>query len=751
MNLFYRRPLSLILCIMLGGFSVFTVLPEAIKPYSLLILIPLLLVLTVRRLRRTLTIVAFTALLISLLCSHLYFDCWFRVYERFPDEVEITATVTDVDRPLFYSTTLSLKTESINGEPFTASYRLRAKVSPESASYISKGKVVRFTCILKEFESSSDFDANAYYTAMGISANADITSAIEVTGERFILDFSYLRELISRRITMLSGAEAGSLFTALFTGNREGLSGILRLNFTRIGISHVLALSGMHLAILSALTSKMFKLLRIGRKYNLAITSLLILFYMAMTGFSPSVTRAGIMLILTGTLFLLASSRDTVTALSFAVFVICLFEPYSIYDLGLWLSAFATLGVLEAGALDKQKYNSWQHTSPTFGKRILKKLLLVIVVTLFAVSATLTISVFSFSGISSVSPLSSPIFSFLAEIYIYVGLLALAFGNILPFGSLLRPLYRAIFETASLFSQSELAYFSDEFPVIEFASVILAVLLALFLILNLKHKKIAASLISLFLIAIVTFSGILTQTARYDDKVIYYSGDKCEFLLIRSEGKRALVDFSSGTAISVYDASDALSDSSTVILDKLIFCYYSANLPEKAQGMCVSILTKEVLLPLPQNEDEKSIAALTEEALSETDVKITYYGATGVVKIGKHSLSKKFRTLYTEQTAMSVMTLTSSDSSIVYLSSGVLYDKNGKNYAAEALSSSDCVIFGKGGKKYKETYIFKEKHPQIQQIVFSVTNLRFTQNTRIYYDEIGAELYLRPKRAELTP
>ena len=88
---------------------------------------------------------------------------------------------------------------------------------------------------------------------------------------------------------------------------------------------------------------------------------------------------------------------------------------------------------------------------------------------------------------------------------------------------------------------------------------------------------------------------------------------------------------------------------------------------------------------------------------------------------------------------------------MVYLSSGVLYDKNGKNYAAEALSSSDCVIFGKGGKKYKETYIFKEKHPQIQQIVFSVTNLRFTQNTRIYYDEIGAELYLRPKRAELTP
>ena len=751
MNLFYRRPLSLILCIMLGGFSIFAVLPDALKPYSLLALIPLILVLTVKRFRRALAVVALTALSLSFLCSYLYFDCWFKVYDRFQEEVEVTATVTEIDRTLFYSTTLSLKTESINGEPFTSSYRLRATVSPESAAHLSKGKIVRFTCKLKEFESSSDFDADAYYTARGISADAEILSEIKITGERAIYDFSYLRELISRRITMLAGAEAGSLFTALFTGNRETLSGVLRLNFTRIGVSHVLALSGMHLAILSALLSKLFRLFRIGKKQNLIITSLLILFYMAMTGFSPSVSRAGIMLILTGSLFILASSHDTVTALSFAVFVICLFEPYSIYDLSLWLSAFATLGVLEAGALGKRKYESWRHAPLPFGMRILKKLLLVIAVTLFAVSATLTISVFSFSGISSVSPLSSPIFSFLAEIYIYIGLLTLAFGSIIPIGQLLRPLYRVIFEMANFFSQSELAYFSDEFSVIEISSVIFAVLLVLFLILDLKHKKTAASLISMFLISIVALSGILTQNERYDDKVIYYSGNTCECLLIRSEGERALVDFSSGTDISIYDASTALSDSSTVILDKLIFCYYSANLPVKAQGMCVSLLTKEVLLPLPENDDERRIAALTEDALGETDVKITYYGATGVIRIGKQSFSKKFRTLYSEQTAMSVMTLSDDNYSIAYISSGVLSDKNGKNFAAEALSSSDCIIFGRDGKKYKETYIFEEKHPKIQQIIFSVTNLRFTQKARIYYDEIGTELYLRPKRCEILP
>lgn len=751
MNLFYRRPLSLILCIMLGGFSLFSILPDRLKPYSLLLLTPLLIVITVRKFRRVTAVIAFLALALSFLFSHLYFDCWFNVYDRFDGEVEVEATVIEIDRPVFYSTTLTFKTASINGEPFTSSYRLRATVSPEKATYLAKGKTVRFTCELQDFEDSYDFDAGAYYTARGISANAEIVGEIEVTGETAVHDFSHLRELISRRITMLSGAEAGSLFTALFTGDREGLSGVLRLNFTRIGICHVLALSGMHLAILSALLSKLFTLLRVGRKPNLVITSLLIIFYMAMTGFSASVTRSGIMLILTGCLFLLASSRDAVTALSVSVFVICLVEPYSIYDLGLWLSAFATLGVLEAGALGRRKYESWQYTPLPRGKRLFRKLMLGLTVTFLAVAATLTLSVFSFSGISAISPISSPIFSFLAEIYVYIGILALALGDIIPVGWLLRPLYALTFDTAKLFSQSELAYFSDEFIAVEIAAALFAVVIILFLVLDLKHKKTVASLTVLLLVSIIATAGALTQNARYENSVIYYSGDKSECLLVRSDGKRALVDFSSGTAKSLYDARAALDNSSTVLLDKLIFCYYSANLPSKAQGLCVNVLTREVLLPLPLNEDERSVAALTEAALAETGVKVTYYGADGVVRIGEWKFAKKFRTLYTEETAMSVMTLTNGDKQIAYLSSGVLSDKNGENYAAEALKMSDCVIFGSGGKRYTDTFVFTEQYPKIKQIVFSVKGLRFTQDTRIYYDEIGAELYLRPKRAEILP
>ena len=174
MNLFYRRPLSLILCIMLGGFSLFAILPDVLKPCSLLAIIPLLLVLTVRRFRRALAIVAFSALLVSFLSSYLYFDCWFKAYERFDGEVEVSATVTEIDKSIYYSTTLTLKTDNIDDEAFSSAYNLRATVSPESALHLAKGCVVKFTCRLNAFEDSFDFDANSYYTARGISADAEI-------------------------------------------------------------------------------------------------------------------------------------------------------------------------------------------------------------------------------------------------------------------------------------------------------------------------------------------------------------------------------------------------------------------------------------------------------------------------------------------------------------------------------------------------------------------------------------------------
>ena len=121
--------------------------------------------------------------------------------------------------------------------------------------------------------------------------------------------FDNLRERLSRCVTLFSDSESGALVSALLLGERDLLPDKLRLDFKRIGISHILALSGLHLAILSLGVGKLLSLLKVKKKARLVIIILFILIYMALTGFSVSVCRAGIMIIVSTCFF--NSSRPT--------------------------------------------------------------------------------------------------------------------------------------------------------------------------------------------------------------------------------------------------------------------------------------------------------------------------------------------------------------------------------------------------------------------------------------------------------
>ena len=101
MKIFYRRPLSLILCIMLGAFSLFSQISE-ILCYFLWILSFFFFVLsfiphTKFGISNSLLRIVIIAFLISSLASRFYFNSYFKAYERFTDEVEIYGkVVTDL-------------------------------------------------------------------------------------------------------------------------------------------------------------------------------------------------------------------------------------------------------------------------------------------------------------------------------------------------------------------------------------------------------------------------------------------------------------------------------------------------------------------------------------------------------------------------------------------------------------------------------------------------------------------------------
>ena len=117
MKLFEKRSLSLILCIMLGGFTIYTRAGGALRSLPV-IMIPLLLVafvitLLIKR-KKLILLICAVMLFISVLFSQIYFSLHFYAFEKYEDEVSVEGVIYKIDKSTGYSTKFLIKTDSIN-------------------------------------------------------------------------------------------------------------------------------------------------------------------------------------------------------------------------------------------------------------------------------------------------------------------------------------------------------------------------------------------------------------------------------------------------------------------------------------------------------------------------------------------------------------------------------------------------------------------------------------------------------------
>jgi ComEC/Rec2-related protein len=149
----------------------------------------------------------------------------------------------------------------------------------------------------------------------------------------------------------LDGIEA-----AMLLADKSRLDDSVQQAFRAAGVSHLLAVSGLHLALLCGL-------LGFGRKWKFYKPLILLraataLFYLLLTGMPVSVSRAGIVLLvaLVGDFFLLPP--DLLTSTSFAAILLGLQNAYAPCDLGFQLSFCAVLGVQTAAELARTEQRS---------------------------------------------------------------------------------------------------------------------------------------------------------------------------------------------------------------------------------------------------------------------------------------------------------------------------------------------------------------------------------------------------------
>ena len=192
--------------------------------------------------------------------------------------------------------------------------------------------------------------------------------------------------------------------TAELTGDKSLLPESDYVAMQETGLAHIFAVSGLHCAFLVTLLSLLIP--PTHRRTLCAVASAVLVFYMLLTGLSPSVARACVMQLFLLSAPLFRRSSDPLTSLAAALTVILLVNPYAVGSVSLQLSFAATLGmVLLSGRLYKS-FTAWYGGRNRAVRAALSFLAANLAATLGALVFTAPLTAYYFNILSLVAPLA---------------------------------------------------------------------------------------------------------------------------------------------------------------------------------------------------------------------------------------------------------------------------------------------------------------------------------------------------------
>lgn len=222
--------------------------------------------------------------------------------------------------------------------------RVKARLYLDEPSGLIPGQRIRFTA---RFSLTAEKTGEDYYLSLGVPLFAYGEGMPEIIGTaKQPWRFFPARLGAGLRENILAAFDEASapFLTALLTGDRTALKTdtFLYAMLKESGVVHCIAISGMHL---SFLVSFLYLLLGKG-KFGSLVCIPVILAFMAMTGFTASVVRAGVMQLAICVGTLLNREYDNYSALALALLLLTAWNPYCLLNAGLQLSFASTLGIL---------------------------------------------------------------------------------------------------------------------------------------------------------------------------------------------------------------------------------------------------------------------------------------------------------------------------------------------------------------------------------------------------------------------
>ncbi|MCL2366492.1 MAG: ComEC/Rec2 family competence protein [Oscillospiraceae bacterium] len=297
-----------------------------------------------------------------------------------------------------------------------------------NAIELNPGDVIAFTAQFRRTEGVQDDVRNDTLSARGTFLTALVSGEITIVESEGQLRFfpRRLSEAIAQRIDEIYPDDIAHFMQALLVGRRDALfrDSALGASLSAAGIIHVVSISGMHVAFLMGLLGFAFKNSRLFAFIGIPV----LIFFMAMTGFTPAVTRAGIMQVFLICAPIFKRERDSITSLSAALIVLLSANPYSIASVGLQLSFSATLGIILLTPKINSGVRDAIRDSVLYKKKIPKVFINFIISSLATTTGALVVTIpltaLHFGYVSLIAPLTNLLTLWAVSLAFPIGLIS---------------------------------------------------------------------------------------------------------------------------------------------------------------------------------------------------------------------------------------------------------------------------------------------------------------------------------------
>ncbi|MFA5029685.1 MAG: ComEC/Rec2 family competence protein [Patescibacteria group bacterium] len=279
-----------------------------------------------------------------------------QIYFYNGSQPELTGRLANIDRRIDkQKMTLIVESVSAGGQrvPVSGKVLITTGLYPQ----YTYGEVLRVGCRLESPGTINDFDYGKYLSSYNIYSlcwpqeiqKAGFSSNYLVRANSLLLKVG---DRLSSGLSRSLGEPQNAFLQALILNRREGLSQEWLARFSQTGITHIIAVSGSHIAIIASLLSVLAISLGISRQKSFWFSLVIIILYVLMIGSPASAVRSAVMGIMVLYAQKIGRLSQATNLIFFSASAILLVNPLVLLnDIGFQLSFLAVIGLIHFSPL----------------------------------------------------------------------------------------------------------------------------------------------------------------------------------------------------------------------------------------------------------------------------------------------------------------------------------------------------------------------------------------------------------------